>query len=519
MVALTRSALRPANPNRATVSRQPQLGMGCSSSREVLPKEVQTAENAERPLLVPGDASLTSSVANLANTTVGVGILTLPHAISTAGLYSGFVLLVCIAIFSTFSSHLLSECADVLGRPSTYSQVAEAAFPRRGVSVLLDIALIANSWGIGLAYFIVTVDSMPPVFDALVGLNVLPAWGRIALAGREFWIAFSLAVVSPLCLLRRIGEFTSPTSLHTKDSNSNRGQYRSNTNTQILSERACVGDVADDLRLASVLVLLSALTICAALVAFAFAPSPAFDPCGGTTSCTTGPIVFARSPLKVLRAVPPFLFSYAAQFNVVPVTNELSRPTPRRTWFVFIGAYVIASLLYAVVSAAGYQTFGDAVRSNVLLSYPEESGTEAATSVAVVRLLQVYVALLSYPVVSYPCWTAIDSLLGAATCGRIGGHDRLLLGGQAKWVTDPEQRVVIGAYVIATSAVALVVSDLGIVVSLVGATASVLIFSLPGAAYFMLYPNPRFALKRALAFVLGASGFVLMPACVMSVLS
>ena len=47
---------------------------------------------------------------------MGVGMLALPRAMASAGFFGGTALLLLSAVLSTFSSHLLAECVDGVGR-------------------------------------------------------------------------------------------------------------------------------------------------------------------------------------------------------------------------------------------------------------------------------------------------------------------------------------------------------------------------------------------------------------------
>ena len=58
-------------------------------------------------LATDGHASFLSCVANLANTTIGIGVLTLPAALATAGLEAGLGLLVLSCMLAVVSLSLI----------------------------------------------------------------------------------------------------------------------------------------------------------------------------------------------------------------------------------------------------------------------------------------------------------------------------------------------------------------------------------------------------------------------------
>ena len=57
----------------------------------------------------PG-ATLESSIVNMANTVMGVGLLALPRAFAHSGLVWGFLLSTTAAILNIFTCHLIAEC-------------------------------------------------------------------------------------------------------------------------------------------------------------------------------------------------------------------------------------------------------------------------------------------------------------------------------------------------------------------------------------------------------------------------
>ena len=62
--------------------------------------------------------------------------------------------------------------------------------------------------------------------------------------------------------------------------------------------------------------------------------------------------------------------------------------------------------------------------------------------------------------------------------------------------------------------IALVVTDLGIILALVGATgATIVAYILPGAAYYQMHRNHGAAWKRVGALCLLGAGLIIMPVC------
>jgi amino acid permease len=142
--------------------------------------------------------------------------------------------------------------------------------------------------------------------------------------------------------------------------------------------------------------------------------------------------------------------------------------------------------VYFVVAGGGYWTFGDAVASDVLAAYPPSSAIVATARVAIAL-----VVTFSYPLQSHPARACLTTLLGAP---RRGG-----------WIT--------AAFLLLSTSIALSLDDLGIVLSVVGATGSTTVsYILPGGCYYLLFrDHAPGSLKPALALAQCVVGLLLVP--------
>jgi len=182
--------------------------------------------------------------------------------------------------------------------------------------------------------------------------------------------------------------------------------------------------------------------------------------------------------------------------------------------------------LHAQVAGVGYATFGDAVFSDLLASYPR------SRVLGVARLALSVVVALSYPLQSHPslgCLISISARAaracdpkwdpmscsevsrphGGASAGwRIGG---LLTAGVRRPAALRAGFALL--FLVATTSVALAVTRLGLVLAAVGATGSTTVtFIVPGAAYLALAGQRR--AMRVLAGVQLLTGLVLVPTCI-----
>ena len=134
-----------------------------------------------------GGSSILSCVANLANTNMGVGLLALPSAVSSAGMVGGLALLLLSAAIATAGSLLLADCVEAVGRPASLSKVTRSAMaplPRAlgttGI-LLADFAVVVIGSSCAIGYLIVVGDTIPLIKAWLVGpCNIRPPAKREA---------------------------------------------------------------------------------------------------------------------------------------------------------------------------------------------------------------------------------------------------------------------------------------------------------------------------------------------------
>ena len=454
-----------------------------------------------------GSASIWSCSVNLANTIMGTGMLTLPYAFSQAGLVFGIFFAVLVAILGGLSLHLLLECRCVLPG-ATFTKVVEATFPGCG-GHLLNFVIVFGGWGTCTAYLIVASDALGSVFQE---------------SPRAMWTFLGAVIVTPLCLLRTL----------------------------------------DSLKLASVLAILALVVF--AFVVFCYAVDSDLGACDGPEAPTPcpGPIDLVGSPFSMLHAVAAFLLAYGCQQNILPVAAELRDPTPARCAWAITGAYAcevsnsarracshiaprlhpacrsisMACVIFLVVATAGYATFGNSVRSDILLSYPESALVDVS------RVLMTIVVITSYPLQAYAARLCAQNLLGAlfralGRClvgtGLVGPTNPIWAphdGAAAAAATTRTSLFLMEYDAIGTAAVfiastfytALVVTQLGLMVELIGACGGTfLTFIAPGAAYTRLrgtgskIQGPL--AMRCVALVLLGVGVVMLPVSAVVILA
>ncbi len=204
------------------------------------------------------------------------------------------------------------------------------------------------------------------------------------------------------------------------------------------------------------------------------------------------------SRLRAPRTPPSqFVYSYTCHQNIISITNELIEPTPRRTSRLISISMALSMALYFCIAIGGYATFGPRVHPDILATYP------ASRIVAIARLCISVVVTFSYPLQSHPSRASLISLMQAVVSSverrrsgaRASDGDGEAAGSAAKppmpWSLRHAFKLhvaVTAAFLLASTGIALAVDDLGIVLSMVGATGSSIVsFVLPGGCSYLLF--------------------------------
>ena len=384
----------------------------------------------------------------LANTILGAGMLGLPFAFAACGLAIGPVMLGVFACFSITALVLLSECADRVGRPATFNTVAEKAVPGSGLAISFAVAI--KCFGVATSYLIVIGDSVPKSVVALGGSG----W----LIRRQVWTLAALCIAAPLAYMKRI------TALK---------------NVSLVALGCVMG--------------ITVMIVCFAI----FRDSEAdgvFDPCPATgavaSSCPPGQMAYFTSVPQVLRALPLFVFSYTCHQNIFAITNELRMPTRSRNASVAAIAVTTALCVYILLGGAGYSTFGSKVQHDILANYPSSNAL-----VAVARIAISFVVTCCYPLQAHPTRDNVKTIVNALSPTKLDDHTAHV--------------AITTVFVAATGTIACTVDDLGLVLSVVGATGSTIVsYILPGACYFLLFPDRP---SRWIGLLVLIMGLLIMP--------
>jgi amino acid permease len=186
---------------------------------------------------------------------------------------------------------------------------------------------------------------------------------------------------------------------------------------------------------------------------------------------------------------PIQVFAFTCAQNLFPIYNEMKCNTQKRMNIVIGGAIGGAAVTFEIIAVLGYLTFGSKTGANIIAMYPATS-----IFVAVGQLAIAILVLFSYPLQVQPCRNSLDKVFHFSQSSNAvkpvqdeddeeddddgHGHSEMSKLKHSLLTTA----IVFGGFVIA-----LLVDDLQIVLSFVGATGSTtLSFILPGLFFWEL---------------------------------
>ncbi|XP_072600965.1 sodium-coupled neutral amino acid transporter 5 isoform X3 [Vulpes vulpes] len=147
-----------------------------------------------------GKTSFGMSVFNLSNAIMGSGILGLAYAMAHTGILFFLALLLCIALLSSYSIHLLLTCAGVVGIRA-YEQLGQRALGPVGKVVVAAVICLHNV-GAMSSYLFIIKSELPLVIGTFLDMDPEGGW---FLKGNLLIIIVSVLIILPLALMRHLG--------------------------------------------------------------------------------------------------------------------------------------------------------------------------------------------------------------------------------------------------------------------------------------------------------------------------
>ncbi|KAJ6290315.1 hypothetical protein OIU76_028256 [Salix suchowensis] len=257
-----------------------------------------------------GTTSSFKTVFHGLNALSGVGILSIPYALSSGGWLS-LILLFVISIAAFYSGLLIQRCMDVDPNIRTYPDIGERAFGRKG-RLLVSVVMYAELYLVAAGFLILEGDNLQSLFPNM-GIEV---------AGFEIGARQSFVIMVALIILPTVWL----------------------DNMSILSYISASGV------LASAIILVSIFW------------TGAFDGVGFKEKGT----------LVNWHGIPTAVSLYAFCYCAHPVFPTLYTSMKNKHQFsnVLIVCFVLCTLNYASMAALGYLMFGSNVESQITLSLP-----------------------------------------------------------------------------------------------------------------------------------------------------
>ncbi|XP_040009662.1 sodium-coupled neutral amino acid transporter 3-like isoform X2 [Xiphias gladius] len=410
-----------------------------------------------------GKTSFGMSIFNLSNAIMGSGILGLAFAMSNTGIILFLILLVCIAILSAYSIHLLLRSAGVVGIRA-YEQLGNRAFGPPGKLLAASVITIHNI-GAMSSYLFIIKSELPLVIKAF--LQNQENTGEWFMNGNYLIIIVSAFIILPLALMKQLGYlgYTSGFSL------------------------SCMVFFL-------ISVIYKKFNILCPLDDTHHNMTPAAD--DHTTINGTGD--FCEAKLFTINSqtaytIPILAFAFVCHPEVLPIYTELRDATKKRMQGVANVSILAMFVMYLLTALFGYLTFYGAVESELLHTYIRVGSGDVL--ILCVRLAVLVAVTLTVPVVLFPIRRALLQILFP---------DKPF-----HWV---RHIAIAFCLVFLVNLLVIFVPSIRDIFGLIGATsAPSLIFILPGIFYIRIVPEdqePFLSRPKIQAACFAAMGFVFM---------
>lgn len=313
-------------------------------------------------------SSVQSGVITLLHTPCGAGILAMPYAFKPFGLIIGLLMIAFCGLCSFTGLYLQAYVSKyVPGRHASFFSLCQLTYPQ--LSVVFDAAIAVKCFGVGVSYLVVVGDLLPQIMSTFSHNE----W----LLSRQFHItAITLVVVTPLCFIKKL----------------------------------------DSLRYTSSIAISAVGYLCLLVVFHFLVPSSEIDELKGHVSIWKPSDVDS----SVLSSFPIFVFAYTCHHNMFSIINEQSNNSLASLTKLIRTAIGLAMCLYFMIGALGYCTFGDNISGNIITLYP------MSVSSTIGRIAIVLLVILAFPLQCHPARASINHILHFFTNSKEHQHQHQL---------------------------------------------------------------------------------------------
>lgn len=301
-------------------------------------------------------ANFTASYVNLVKTIIGSGILALPAALVTLGLFPGIFMMFVAAGLCVLGLHLLNVAAMQLGRKSSFSGLCSITYPQAAFA--FEFAIAIKCIGAGISYLSIAGKTSRALAEELLVPSLGSTGFFASLAqSKAFWTLFWAVLISPICLMRKMDS---------------------------LKYTSFAG-------LATVLYLVL-------LTVWNYYKNPA-------ASFANIPLVPAQFTWGICSAYSMFVFAFTCHHNILAIQNEAKDNTPSGMMSIVGSSVVTSAVPYFIVSIFGAATYGNGVKGVILDSFPTDQ-----LPFIIARFMYVFLLVLSFPLQVFPCRICIEKM-------------------------------------------------------------------------------------------------------------
>ncbi|KAK6928185.1 Amino acid transporter, transmembrane domain [Dillenia turbinata] len=315
-----------------------------SAAQPLLHDEENQQHSCDKELYEPhqtsGNASFFKTCFNGLNALSGVGILSIPYALSEGGWLS-LILLLSIAAATFYTGVLIRRCMDVDPSIKTYPDIGERAFGSKG-RMLISVFMYMELYLVVTGFLILEGDNLHKIFPEFA---IEMAGMRIG--GRESFVIIAAFVILPSVWLN---------------------------NLSILAYVSASGVLASLVILGSIL----------------------------WTGVFDGVGFHEQGTLINWNGIPTAVSLYAFCYCAHPVFPTLYTSMKKRHQFsnVMLLCFVICTFSYATMAVLGYLMFGSKLQSQITLNLPTEKvSSKVAIYTTLVNPVSKY-ALMFTPIVN-----------------------------------------------------------------------------------------------------------------------
>lgn len=216
---------------------------------------------------------------------------------------------------------------------------------------------------------------------------------------------------------------------------------------------------------------------------------------------------------QVISSFSILLFAFTSSQNMCSIINEIKHKSQLKA--VILVSNLAAGALFVFVGVLGYCQFGDAIKGNILLNYPD-----SLLSTKLGEYLLIFMISLSYPLMFHPCRLAVNNI--CKTYNKRRAHNQQLLPllpqeFRNTEITNFNFKIITILLLFTSYVLALVTTKFELVLALVGCTGSTLIsFILPGLFGFKLFKS---SFSQKISLFLTIFGALVMVVSVVSILA